>query len=58
MVHSSKDAQRVPQKGLQFLIVSYNFVPKMVRCQWGTGNEAREMAPVMHAELAAVLPEV
>ncbi|GAB4813670.1 hypothetical protein N2152v2_000716 [Parachlorella kessleri] len=29
VVHSNKDAQRVPQKGLQFLIVSYNFVPKM-----------------------------
>ena len=48
VVHSSKDAQRVPQKGLQFLIVSYNFVPKMVQCQWGLGNEAVVKGPVMH----------
>lgn len=29
-MHSGKDAARVP-KGIHFLILSYNFVPKMVR---------------------------
>ena len=47
VVHSNKDAQKVPcGSKLQFLIVSYNFVPKMVSssgaaespCEGGEGQ--------------------
>ena len=31
VVHSGKDAAAVPAAGLDFLIVSYNFLDKMVR---------------------------
>ena len=43
VVHSAKDAARLPKKptAFDFLIISYNFVQKMVRWREGGGAEGR-----------------
>ena len=46
VVHSAKDAARLPKKptAFDFLIISYNFVQKMVRWREG-GGEGEGLQP-------------